>query len=212
MPRRNNTRTRRPKTNGAPTQPSLRIIGGTWRGRKLDFPTIEGLRPTPDRVRETLFNWLQADLPGAQCLDLFTGSGALGLEALSRGAGAVTFIDRAPEVISQLRTNLNLLKAQHAELIAASALDWLEQRAIDEEIRYDLVFLDPPFRKGMVAPICTLLEQRNLLQSNALIYVETESELPLDGLPGNWRLHREKQAGQVAYRLFLRQPVTDQAK
>lgn len=212
MPRRNNIKARHSRTTAAPVRASLRIIGGEWRGRKLEFPALEGLRPTPDRVRETLFNWLQTDLPGAQCLDLFTGSGALGLEALSRGASAVTFVDRAPEVISQLRINLNLLKAQNAELVAASAPEWLERRATDEEIRYDLVFLDPPFRKGMVAPICTLLEQRNLLQSNALIYIETESELALDGLPGNWLLHREKQAGQVAYRLFLRQSVTDQAE
>ncbi|MBP0047131.1 16S rRNA (guanine(966)-N(2))-methyltransferase RsmD [Marinobacterium sp. AK62] len=207
MPRRNNHRPPRPKNGVDAVRSSLRIIGGQWRGRKLDFPAVEGLRPTPDRVRETLFNWVQADLPGAQCLDLFSGSGALGLEALSRGAGSVTFVDRAPAVISQLRTNLNLLKAQNAEIIAASAQDWLAQQKADEEVRYDLVFLDPPFRQDMALPICTLLEERNLLQAHALIYLETEAELALEGLPDNWQLHREKQAGQVAYRLFLRQPV-----
>ncbi len=210
MPRRNsNHRSRSTQSSTEMSRTSLRIIGGQWRGRKLDFPAIEGLRPTPDRVRETLFNWLQTDVPGAQCLDLFTGSGALGLEALSRGAAAVTFVDRAPEVARQLRTNLNLLKAQNAEFVTASALDWLEQRPAGEDVRYDLVFIDPPFRKGMVAPICALLEQRNLLQSQAMIYIETESELPLEGIPENWQLHREKTAGQVAYRLFLRQPVQD---
>ena len=207
MPRRNNHRPPRPRNGVDAVRSSLRIIGGQWRGRKLDFPAVEGLRPTPDRVRETLFNWIQADLPGAQCLDLFSGSGALGLEALSRGAGSVTFVDRAPAVISQLRTNLNLLKAQNAEIIAASAQDWLAQQKADEEVRYDLVFLDPPFRQDMALPICTLLEERNLLQAHALIYLETEAELALEGLPNNWQLYREKQAGQVAYRLFLRQPV-----
>ncbi|MBV0934617.1 16S rRNA (guanine(966)-N(2))-methyltransferase RsmD [Marinobacterium weihaiense] len=205
MPRRNNHRPRHTAPAAEPS--SIRIIGGEWRGRKLDFPAIEGLRPTPDRVRETLFNWLQAYVPGARCLDLFSGSGALGLEALSRGAASVTFIDRAPEVISQLRSNLNRLKAQNAELIGRSAPEWLEQRLPDEEVRYDLVFLDPPFRQGLAGPVCTLLEQRQLLADEALIYLETEKELALDQLPANWQLYREKQAGQVAYRLFLRQPA-----
>lgn len=205
MPRRNNNRSRRPSANLS--QSSVRIIGGEWRGRKLDFPTIEGLRPTPDRVRETLFNWLQTSIPGARCLDLFSGSGALGLEALSRGAASVTFVDQAPEVISQLRSNLNTLKVQNAELIGSSVPSWLEQRATNEEVRYDLVFMDPPFRKGLTAPVCALLEQHQMLADEALIYVETEVELQLEALPNNWQLYREKRAGQVAYRLFLRQPV-----
>ncbi|GAA0789550.1 16S rRNA (guanine(966)-N(2))-methyltransferase RsmD [Marinobacterium sediminicola] len=204
MPRRNNSRSRRP---AAPQpQSNVRIIGGEWRGRKLDFPAIEGLRPTPDRVRETLFNWLQAYVPGARCLDLFCGSGALGLEALSRGAASVTFVDQAPEVVRQLRSNLNSLKAQNAELIGNSVPTWLEQRSTNEEVRYDLVFMDPPFRKGLAAPVCALLEQHQLLADEALIYVETEVELQLEQLPHNWQLYREKQAGQVAYRLFMRQP------
>jgi 16S rRNA (guanine966-N2)-methyltransferase len=157
-------------------------------------------------VRETLFNWLQAYVPGARCLDLFSGSGALGLEALSRGAASVTFVDQAPEVINQLRSNLNTLKVQNAELIGSSVPSWLEQRSTNEEVRYDLVFMDPPFRKGMAGPVCALLEQHQLLADEALIYIETEVELQLDQLPGNWQLYREKQAGQVAYRLFMRQP------
>lgn len=204
MPRRNNHRSRRPSAPAS--QSSVRIIGGEWRGRKLDFPEIEGLRPTPDRVRETLFNWLQAYIPGARCLDLFSGSGALGLEALSRGAASVTFVDQAPEVINQLRSNLNTLKVQNAELIGSSVPSWLEQRSTNEEVRYDLVFMDPPFRKDMAGPVCALLEQHQLLADEALIYIETEVELQLDQLPGNWQLYREKQAGQVAYRLFMRQP------
>lgn len=205
MPRRNNHRPHRPPNAAASS--SVRIIGGEWRGRKLDFPAIEGLRPTPDRVRETLFNWLQSYLPGARCLDLFSGSGALGLEALSRGAASVTFIDQAPEVINQLRSNLNTLKANNAELVLRSAPEWLEQCLPDEEVRYDLVFMDPPFRKGLTVSVCALLEQRQLLADEALIYIETEAELQLKQLPENWQLHREKQAGQVSYRLFLRHPA-----
>jgi len=203
MPRRNNHRPQKTRVTETST---VRIIGGEWRGRKLSFPEIEGLRPTPDRVRETLFNWLQSYLPGARCLDLFSGSGALGIEALSRGAASVTFVDQATEVVSQLRSNINLLKAQNAEIIAASALDWLDRRQPDQEPRYDLVFMDPPFHKGLVAPICEMLERRSLLREEAMIYIETEKSLTLDTLPANWVIHREKAAGQVAYRLFVRQP------
>lgn len=203
MPRRNNHRPQKTRVTDTST---VRIIGGEWRGRKLSFPEIEGLRPTPDRVRETLFNWLQSYLPGARCLDLFSGSGALGIEALSRGAASVTFVDQATEVVSQLRSNINLLKAQNAEIIAASALDWLDRRQPDQEPRYDLVFMDPPFHKGLVAPICEMLERRSLLREEAMIYIETEKSLTLDTLPANWVIHREKAAGQVAYRLFVRQP------
>ena len=203
MPRRNNHRPQKTRVTDTST---VRIIGGEWRGRKLNFPEIEGLRPTPDRVRETLFNWLQGYLPGARCLDLFSGSGALGIEALSRGVASVTFVDQATEVVSQLRSNINLLKAQNAEIIAASALDWLDRRQPDQEPRYDLVFMDPPFHKGLVAPICEMLERRSLLREEAMIYIETEKSLTLDTLPANWVIHREKAAGQVAYRLFVRQP------
>lgn len=203
MPRRNNHRPQKTRVTDTST---VRIIGGEWRGRKLNFPEIEGLRPTPDRVRETLFNWLQSYLPGARCLDLFSGSGALGIEALSRGAASVTFVDQATEVVSQLRSNINLLKAQNAEIIAASALDWLDRRQPDQEPRYDLVFMDPPFHKGLVAPICEMLERRSLLREEAMVYIETEKSLTLDTLPANWVIHREKAAGQVAYRLFVRQP------
>jgi 16S rRNA (guanine966-N2)-methyltransferase len=185
----------------------LRIIGGEWRSRRVPFPAIEGLRPTPDRVRETLFNWLQNVTPGARCLDLFAGSGALGLEALSRGAESVTFIDQAPEATRQLRDNLNTLKSQNGEVINMSALTWLDSRNTDNEPRYDLVFLDPPFRKDLLPTICILLEERNLLADNALIYIEAESEAVLTNLPANWESYREKKAGQITYRLFNRQAL-----
>ncbi len=187
----------------------LRIIGGEWRSRRVPFPDIEGLRPTPDRVRETLFNWLQNTTPGARCLDLFAGSGALGLEALSRGAASVTFVDQSPEVAKQLQNNLNTLKSQRGEVIATSAMTWLEGRQTDNEPRYDLVFLDPPFRKDMLPVICELLESKNLLADNAVIYIEAESEIKQLLLPSNWQPHREKTAGQVTYRLLYREAIAD---
>ena len=182
----------------------VRIIGGEWRSRKLSFPESEGLRPTPDRVRETLFNWLQSVTPGARCLDLFSGSGALSFEALSRGAASATLIDSSAQVCRSLRTNLLGLKAQNAEVIESNALSWLEAQPKDMSTRFDLVFLDPPFRKGLLKPIAQLLESRNLLADDAYIYVETERELGTPELPPNWQLHREKQAGQVSYRLYIR--------
>lgn len=200
---RHNRPRRAPRTM-EPEQGELRIIAGSWRGRRLAFPALPGLRPTPDRVRETLFNWLQAYIPGARCLDLFAGSGALGLEALSRGAGNVTFVDNAPPAINQLRHNLQLLKAENAEVIAAPALDWLAARQTDLEPCYDLVFLDPPFRRDLLPLSCELLESRNLLAEEALIYIEAETELGTPQLPANWQELRCKTAGQVSYRLYLR--------
>ncbi|GGC08775.1 ribosomal RNA small subunit methyltransferase D [Marinobacterium zhoushanense] len=200
MSRRNPARPRQP----LPDDAYVRIIGGQWRSRRVAFPEIDGLRPTPDRVRETLFNWLQGVTEGARCLDLCAGSGALGLEALSRGAGSVTFVDRSPQVTRALQTNLQHLKVQNAEVINAAALEWLDARPTDEAERFDLVFMDPPFRQGLVAPLCALLESRNLLADRAMIYIECERELTLPPLPADWQLYREKQAGQVSYRLFER--------
>jgi len=197
---------RQPNKVGAGKQ-QLRIIGGEWRGRKLNFPDVEGLRPTPDRVRETLFNWLATYVPGGRCLDLFSGSGALGFEALSRGANHVTLVDNSPEVIYQLRQNIQLLKTQNAELISSSAIDWLESRSSDLEIQYDVVFMDPPFRKDLTPLCCLLLEQKKMLAAHAMIYVETESEVTELTVPDNWTLHREKKAGQVTYRLYERAAV-----
>lgn len=202
MPRKNSVKRSSPRSQSAA---QLRIIGGQWRSRRVPFPDVEGLRPTPDRVRETLFNWLQMAVPGARCLDLFTGSGALGLEALSRGATAVTFIDQSPAVIKQLKANLQLLKAPQHEVVQASALDWLRQQPEDLSVRYDVVFLDPPFHKGLVSEAVALLESKALLADNALIYIETESELRVLDLPAHWHEHRAKTAGQVTYRLFTRE-------
>jgi len=198
---RHNSRRPAAKETGS----ELRIIGGEWRSRKLSFPAVEGLRPTPDRVRETLFNWLQSITPAARCLDLFSGSGALSFEALSRGAAQATLVDSSSQVCRSLQHNLQTLKAQNAEVHQAEALAWLERQPADQSQRFDLVFLDPPFRKGLLTPIAELLESRNLLADDAYIYVETERELGSPQVPANWHLHREKQAGQVSYRLFSRE-------
>ncbi len=195
---------RRPTAQG---QNTLRIIAGQWRGRRLNFPAIEGLRPTSDRLRETLFNWLQIKVPGARCLDLFCGSGALGLEALSRGAAHVTLVDRSAPVIQQVRDNLSLLKAENAELQQRTASAWLAQ-AVPTTAPFDLVFLDPPFRQGLLADCCTQLEQGGLLSENAWIYLEAEKDLSPLPIPANWHIHRQLNAGQVGCYLCIREAPT----
>ena len=178
----------------------IRIIGGQWRGRKLPVPDSAGLRPTTDRVRETLFNWLAADLPQSRCLDCFAGSGALGIEALSRYAGHVTLLELEPSVARQLNSNLQTLKSTTGQVVQGNALQWLNQPGQP----YDIVFIDPPFRKGLLSETVTLLENRGWLASEALIYIECETEQGTLQVPDSWQLHREKTAGQVAYRLYHR--------
>ena len=188
--------TNRKRTGKQPN--NLRIIGGQWRGRRLQFPDQAGLRPTPDRVRETLFNWLAPAIYGARCLDLFSGSGALGLEALSRQAAKVTFVDQSRAAITAIQQHLALLQAtpDQAEVVNADCRPWLE-RASDSA--FDIVFIDPPFRQGMAAPTCTLLTPH--LRPGSLVYLETEAELEF-ALPEHWHLSKQKVAGQVAYALY----------
>lgn len=174
----------------------LRIIGGQWRSRRLRFPDVVGLRPSSDRVRETLFNWLQPMIEGSRCLDLFAGSGALGLEALSRGATEVEFVDKHPKVIDALRKNLNLLEAKGGRVVQADSLAYLRGTPRP----FDIVFLDPPFRQGLLTP-CLELLAHGWLASGARIYLETELELGKPELPEGWELLRSKKAGQVAYYL-----------
>ena len=186
------------KRNAPSAEGQLRIIGGTWRGRKLTFPALEGLRPTPDRVRETLFNWLAPVIPGAHCLDLFAGSGALGLEALSRGAGQVDFVDAAPVAVKQLQSNLDLLKSDCGQVSHAQAQQFLSNCAG----AYDVIFLDPPFGMGLLEQCVPLLQRPGLLKQKVWVYIETGRDEQLPTLPSCWRLHREKTAGQVCYRLY----------
>ncbi len=179
----------------------LRIIGGKWRGRKLRFPDVEGLRPTTDRVRETLFNWLQGHVHGARCLDLFAGSGALGLEALSRGAASVQFCDTDHRAVAALKENLALLKDNRGSVVQRDALSILKE---PPEQPYDLVFLDPPFRKDLLQPCLEQLFCGGWLSDNAYLYLEVEQELGAPELPEGWDMVRSKQAGQVIYGLATR--------
>jgi len=182
----------------------LRIIGGQWRGRKLQFTATEGLRPTTDRVRETLFNWLMGDLAYARCLDLFAGSGALGLEALSRGALHCDFIDSSTIAQDEISRHLTALAATDRGLChTATAADFLARLSSDHA-PYNIVFLDPPFGRDLIAEVANTLEDRGLLASNARIYIECATQEQLPELPQCWGLFREKTAGDVAYRLFER--------
>ena len=179
----------------------IRLIGGQWRGRKLPVPDSPGLRPTTDRVRETLFNWLAPSMVDARCLDCFAGSGALGLEALSRYAARATLLEMERGVAQQLQKNLATLKAGNAQVVNTNTLAFLAQAGTP----HDIVFVDPPFRKGLLEETLTLLESNGWLADDALIYVESEVENGLPPVPASWQLHREKVAGQVAYRLYHRE-------
>ena len=177
----------------------LRIIGGQWRGRKLSFTPADGLRPTGDRIRETLFNWLAPTIHGARCVDLFAGSGALGLEALSRGAIHCDFVDSSNATVSQVSDHLKtLVAADRGRCHSISAQQFLE---ITTQA-YDIVFIDPPFMQQLAKPICEALAKRPLLSKGSLVYVETAAMDSPPEVPANWRVHREKVAGGVAYRLF----------
>ena len=182
-------------------QGQLRIIAGQWRSRQFAFPMAHGLRPTPNRVRETLFNWLAPYVEGAKVLDLFAGSGALFLEALSRGAGSALALDLNPEAINSLRGHLQTLRCDNGQLLQTDALRHLEQQP---PTPFDLVFLDPPFSQDLLLPACNLLEDNGWLSSDAWVYTESENPPSSLGLPGNWRLHREQKAGQVYYALWQR--------
>ncbi len=190
-------------TTGANTRPpgTLRIIAGQWRSRVLNFDSSSGIRPTTDRVRETLFNWLQQVTPGATCLDLFSGSGALGIEALSRGARELTFVEQSNRLANALRTRISLLEAQdRGQVVQADAQSYLQTC----NKKFDIVFLDPPFAADMIDDVCATLEQCQLLTDDAYIYIETlhSNESPV--LPSNWTIKRAKIAGQVSYQLAQR--------
>jgi len=171
----------------------LRIIGGVWRGRKIGFPDRPGLRPTSDRMRETLFNWLQFDVENACCLDLFAGSGALGFEAVSRGASKVVMIDSDPVVIDSLKQNAKRLGATQIDLIQAHYSGFLGNRPGGQG--FDLVFLDPPFHQALLQSACDLLAAGYWLKQGARIYLETgQSGLP--ALPSGWQVLKTARMGQ----------------
>lgn len=178
----------------------LRIVGGRYRGRRLPIPDQPGLRPTPDRVRETLFNWLAPVLPGARCLDLFAGSGALGLEAASRGAGDVVLVERSEPVVRQLKANIAALGAESVHTVQADALRWLER---EPPSPFDVVFLDPPFADALLGAACERLSAAAWLAPGARVYLESAARSAFPDLPAGWEPLRERTAGQVRFGLVL---------
>jgi 16S rRNA (guanine966-N2)-methyltransferase len=164
---------------------------------RIDFPAIEAIRPSPDRVRETLFNWLQTRIAGARCLDLFAGSGALGIEALSRGAAEVTFVDREPQIGRHITETLQRLAATGATVQVEDAARFLGRAPRP----FDVVFLDPPFASALLQAAFDKLPQ-GWLADDAYIYVECSADAPLPPLPAGWTVYRSKQAGQVGYHLL----------
>lgn len=184
----------------------LRLIAGQWRGRKLPILTSEGLRPTTDRVRETLFNWLQFDIQGAQIADLFAGSGSLGFEAASRGAQQVTLIEMDKAAARQLSQNVSRLSAPQINVVQQSALDWLKAEST-QHTKLDIVFIDPPFNKSLVSPTLDALKRGKWLHSDSLVYVESERNLPPE-IFNDFDILREKHHGQVSFRLLT--PSTEE--
>ncbi|OOF43981.1 16S rRNA (guanine(966)-N(2))-methyltransferase RsmD [Rodentibacter rarus] len=189
------------KSQGQSPKGEVRIIAGLWRGRKLPVLNAEGLRPTGDRVKETLFNWLMPYIHQAKCLDGFAGSGSLGIEALSRQAEKVTFLEKDKTVAHQLKKNLQTLKCteKQAQVFNQSCLDFL--KLPQNQPYFDVVFLDPPFHFGLAEQAIRLLTENNWLYPNALIYVETEKDSHVN-TPEHWTLLKEKTTGMVNYRLY----------
>ena len=182
----------------------FRIIAGRWRGRRLKFPPLADIRPSPDRVRETLFNWLAPVVEGSVCLDLFAGSGALGLEALSRGAAHVSFVDRQQPAIRRIQDHLTLLVCEDADTCAGDAFEFLDDIAAAQDRQYDIVLLDPPFDSDYEDRLITGLEDGGFLASRANIYLESPAAKDLPEVPANWELLHTKTAGHVGYHLWLR--------
>lgn len=177
----------------------IRIIAGKWRSRNIIFPQIPGLRPTHDRIRETLFNWLMNDIEGATCLDLFAGSGALGFEALSRGAKHVTFIDNSSKVISALKHTVATLEtAPRVNVIQAECPSVLKL----EHAPFDIIFLDPPFNQKLLAPTIKWLETHCYIKDGSLIYIEAEKTLNAWPIPENWDVMKEKKTATLTYALL----------
>ncbi len=175
----------------------FRIIGGKWKGRKLRFIEVEGLRPSLDRIRETLFNWLQNEIHGARCLDLFAGSGAIGIEALSRGAAKTSFVELNRKAFHQLEENLGLVNADNAHVVHGDAFEFIASN----QQPFDIIFLDPPFHKGITQKVIENLAEAEWLKPEALIYIEVEQGLELN-IPENWSELKDKKAGQLQYKLF----------
>lgn len=178
----------------------MRIIGGALRSRRLSFPQADGLRPTADRVRETLFNWLQLSVPAARVLDLFAGSGALGFEAASRGASSVVMVERDKSAVASLRANRQALGTETVSVVEADAVAWL--RSLKRGTQFDLVFVDPPFDAALQCPIANALADSGCLAPGALIYIESAQPLDSALLPQSWQERKSKKAGAVYAALY----------
>ncbi|MGD8559754.1 MAG: 16S rRNA (guanine(966)-N(2))-methyltransferase RsmD [Gammaproteobacteria bacterium] len=185
---------------------AVRIIGGQWRNRKLRFSDIPELRPTPDRVRETVFNWLQDVIMDARCLDLFAGSGAMGFEALSRGADHCLFIDNHPQSIEGIQNNLHQLKTEAGETMLGDTLQILKRlHESPADKQFNVAFVDPPYAMDCALHCCQLLVDHEWLAEQAYIYIESATPVSEDQLPDKWHLHRQKKAGHVHYHLAIQQ-------
>ena len=176
----------------------LRIVAGKWRSRLLLISDVEGLRPTPERIRETLFNWLATEICGSHCLDPFAGTGALAFEALSRGAASAMLIDKSARAVEALKSSAALLEADNARIECTDGLSLMRQKATR---RYDIVFLDPPFAEDIVEECCRLLQSNGWLADGAAVYIEQQESRPLPELPRGWTINKENKAGNVRYML-----------
>ena len=182
------------------TQPGrLRIVAGNWRSRLLEIADVPGLRPTSARIRETVFNWLAPRIAGARCLDLFAGTGALGLEALSRGAASCVFVEKSTKAAQTLRANIATLQAENAVVHATSAAKFLQQGSAAP---FEIVFLDPPFAAELLPDVCSLLEQNSVLADSARIYIEEDRSQPELHLPERWQVLKTRNSGNVRYSLL----------
>ena len=176
----------------------LRIVAGKWRSRLLDIADVPGLRPTSERVRETLFNWLTPTINGARCLDLFAGTGALGLEALSRGATLVVFVEKSRRAVRVIEKNARLLEARGASVVHADAIEFLRNA---KPSSFDIIFLDPPFAEDLLTDLCRLIGELGILAPGGRVYLEQDKNKPDVELPGGWKTINNKTAGQVRYSL-----------
>lgn len=184
----------------------VRIIGGQWRGRKLPVPDIPGLRPSGDRGRETLFNWLAAAVPGARCADLFAGSGALGFEAASRGASHVDMVEISPVAVSNLLDSVERLGAKQVQVHRANVVDWIRGLEADS---LDIVFMDPPFDSGLAVRAARILQERRCVAAGGFVYVETAARFPALTLDAEFAPHREQVLGEVRMQLFRKGATRD---
>jgi len=190
-------RTSRGRNDSGSPSGRLRIVAGKWRSRLLPVADELGLRPTPERIRESLFNWLASTIEGSRCLDLFAGTGALGFEALSRGAGEVVFVDNSARAAALLKASTKMLDARDARIHEVDAISYLQ----GDHKPFDIVFLDPPFTADLLGDLCRLLDEGRWLAEGARVYLEQARERPWPGLPDGWTIINDKTAGQVRYAL-----------